>query len=40
MSNQQETTQVERLLRTMGASWFTVYRYDKEKYLDRLKACA
>ena len=23
----------------MGASWFTVYKYDKEKYLDRLKAC-
>lgn len=39
MSNQQQTTQVERLLSTMGASWFTVYKYDKKKYLDKLKAC-
>ena len=40
MSNQQETAQIERLLKTMGASWFIVYKYDKKKYFDKLSACA
>ena len=40
MSNQQETAQIERLLKTMGSSWFIVYKYDKKKYFDKLSACA